>query len=502
MIALAKYPRLHSALRNPLVVTGAAIGVGALYGVALAYPITPLLLIGAPLLLALVALTLLQADLAVPALVGVAWGYFSDVAVNYHGLPSLLRPLIALFLVAITWRRFRQHRPLLGGALTWLMLAWGLVVLAGLAYASEPERSMSRLEYYFEDLLLFLVVSNLLISTRSIERSVWVLVGVGTLFGSLALFQELTGGHANKYGGLALSVGAAIEGYSGRPRAAGPLNDPNFFAQQMLVLVPLCIWTLGNARTLFGRAAGIFAFAMCTIAVGLTFSRGALLALGVMAVLFLLRTRLNPRYLLVLVPLVFLLLRYAPPELTVRFTSLSQLSQEDTGSVAEASLHRRSVEMTMAVYMFADHPFLGVGAGNYPPLYPQYIREAGAMVPDEERGPHSLYLEIAAEHGLAGILVFGSIVILSALSLRRAERSFKAMGEHRLAALALMLQISLAGYLVSATFLHGVYPRFLWLQVAFAVGMAELARRKAAGYAQRFTYTQRALQTAPKGSSL
>jgi O-antigen ligase len=134
----------------------------------------------------------------------------------------------------------------------------------------------------------------------------------------------------------------------------------------------------------------------------------------------------------------------------------------------------------MAIYMFADHPVLGVGAMNYREWYPDYIREYGSPVDDVERNAHSFYLEIAAEHGLVGLIVWGGALVMAWSRMRLAQRLFEAAGNVRMATLAMALRIGFIGYLVTAIFYHGSYPRYLWLQVALAVALAVAARRYAA----------------------
>ena len=44
------------------------------------------------------------------------------------------------------------------------------------------------------------------------------------------------------------------------------------------------------------------------------------------------------------------------------------------------------------------------------------------------------------------------------------------------AGLAVAFLIALAGYIVSSLFLHGHFPRYLWMLLGFAVGIERLAR--------------------------
>jgi hypothetical protein len=65
-------------------------------------------------------------------------------------------------------------------------------------------------------------------------------------------------------------------------------------------------------------------------------------------------------------------------------------------------------------------------------------------------------------------------------ALRRAQFAFRARGETAAAGLAVAFQIALAGYLVSSLFLHGSFPRYLWMLFGFAVALDLLSRREPA----------------------
>jgi hypothetical protein len=81
------------------------------------------------------------------------------------------------------------------------------------------------------------------------------------------------------------------------------------------------------------------------------------------------------------------------------------------------------------------------------------------------------------------LVAWGGILVLAYTRLRQAQRLFAGAKNHRMAELAAALQIGFAGYLVSAIFFHGSYPRYLWLQIATAVALAVTAKRYAAVHA-------------------
>lgn len=450
----------------------------ALYGYLLSRDLSLLLVLGAPLVALVALLGVRQPALLTVALLGITWGYISEVLVKFYGVPSVAKTLVVL-LVALV---FRQRFLVPGGQLRthpllWWMLGYLLVVAAGLWYAVDPDRTWLMVIDFAKELLLLFVVLNTLTSERWLERGVWVMLLVGGVLGALTLYQEATHSYSNNLGGFARSsVGAIAEGVSNRARAGGPTSEPNAFGQQMLVLVPIGLWAALHGRSLWGRAvAGLATFA-CLGGAALSFSRGTYVGFIVLTGLLALHMRLNWRYLLAL-PLLLYAISLAPPEVRARFSTLTTMlpDGERLAGERDASLDRREIEMLMAFYMFADHPIVGVGADNYRARFSEYVTAFGSDVDTYERNAHSYYLEIAAEHGAIGLIAVGGIMLFTVGAFRRARRQFAAIGDQRMAELASALAIGFASYAVTAIFLHGDYSRFLWLQVDLAAACALIA---------------------------
>jgi putative inorganic carbon (HCO3(-)) transporter len=152
------------------------------------------------------------------------------------------------------------------------------------------------------------------------------------------------------------------------------------------------------------------------------------------------------------------------------------------GEVIDTSVELRLGAQQVALEMFLDHPFLGVGAGNFPPLYPPYSQQLGVTAVASEFYPHNLYLQVLAETGAVGLLAFLPVVLgpLVALDLRR--RALKssplvALDWHEL---AFGTEVALGCYLLSSVMLHGAYPRYLWMLLALTVAARRLAVGQAA----------------------
>jgi O-antigen ligase len=87
-----------------------------------------------------------------------------------------------------------------------------------------------------------------------------------------------------------------------------------------------------------------------------------------------------------------------------------------------------------------------------------------------------LYLEIAAERGVFGLIVFGAIIFFTFRQVNRASKKFLLSGNTDLSNLAIAMGISLVTYLISSIFLHDSYPRFFWVLVGICWAMPQSAQ--------------------------
>lgn len=411
----------------------------------------------------------------------------SQVLVRHHRLPSLLQLLaLPLLLATLAAGITAGSRRVMSSSLTVLLAFHTLVVLLSTTYARDRGLADLRLADGAKALAVYLLVAVLTVSASVVRKAVWVLLGCGALLGGLALVQVLSGDFSKEYGGLARIKLAHVYGEAFEPRIAGPLGDPNFFAQILVMLVPLALYTAWHERGLAGRTLAFASAAVAAAAVVLTYSRGGALALATVVALSLASRRIPVRQAAAVgAAAVLLLLLFAPPDFARRLMTLEQVLPGAETEVLrpDSSFQKRRLLVGAAWRMFLDHPVLGVGAGNYTVHFDEYADEVGSAAreyedPGELHYPHNLYLEIAAETGLVGLAVFAAAVAAALVALRRARTAFLAAGDGRTAALARGFETALVGYLVSGLFLHGHFPRYLWLLLGFAAALAKVAPRR------------------------
>lgn len=410
------------------------------------------------------------------ALAFITYTRFSDVLIRNYGLPSIAEPLVGLLLLAIIGRWVSGHRSEDWVAPALLLASIGVVRFASLLYAADVGGAQAALEDFIKDAIIAVILIILLERGATLRRVVWALIAAGIFMGTISVHQYLTGSFDNSYMGFGVAGVMNIVGSQNDYRAAGPVGDPNSYAQIMLPLVALALDRLWYERSRLLRLVAAWALVVCTLTVIFTFSRGAFLALVAMLALLVPLYRPNPRYVIVALLLALPLLFVMPPTYTARITTIADvLPSSDTDPRAEVSFRGRTSEALAALMMFRDHPLLGVGFHNYPVYYEQYSRIIGLDPRREDRSAHSLYLEIAAETGLLGLTVFGALLWGIFAGTRRAHKTLTALGAHEPARMIAALRIGLIGYLIAAIFLHGAYARFLWLLVGIALAAPRIA---------------------------
>jgi O-antigen ligase len=491
--ALRPFPGWSPAARDlvrVVVVTGAAAAAGWLaaanpgfltFQVPLSWGLA-FALIGA---VAVGAAIVSSPALGLCLLVAFVYLNLSQVLVRSHELPSLLQ-LLALPMLAGAWRATsgEDRGRALRHPVTVVLALYLAVVLASTTWARDTALADARVTELAKAFAVFALTAILVVSLRAARAAVWTLVGAGALLSVLAVIQAARGGTA-QLGGLARIKQAHIYGDVFEPRIAGPLGDPNFFAQILVMAVPLALFTAWDARDRWSRTAAYGAAGLLIAATVVTYSRGGALALGCVLVLALLARREHFRQAAAGLLAVALLWTVLPRDFTRRLGTIEQVLGGADVLRPDSSFQKRRLLTRAAWLMFADHPLVGVGAANYTTRFDEVVERVGFFARDyEEPGdahyPHNLYLEMAAETGLAGLVCFAGALVASFAALRRAQRALRETGDRRAAGLAVAFQVALAGYLVSSLFLHGHFPRYLWMLLGFAVGLDVVASRLAA----------------------
>ncbi|MFN2471256.1 MAG: O-antigen ligase family protein [Gaiellaceae bacterium] len=290
---------------------------------------------------------------------------------------------------------------------------------------------------YASFVALYIVVSQFAGNHALQRRIAWVLSLAGGAAAMIALNEFLSGNTTQS-----------------RP----PYGDPNDHAYMLATTLPLTLWLLGERRW---RPVVLVLAAAMSASIALSFSRGALVGLAAALVWHVLTERRGQMLLLggviVLAAGTTFLLVQANPEQV-------QTGLRAKQKVATANVDTRVDAWRAATRLSLEHPILGVGPGNF---RFHYLEETGRPAGTSNIGVvHNAYLDVAAELGLlGGILFLGYLaaVFARATAARRAGRGPPGM--------ASALRTALVVAFVGALFLSEQYFAPFWLLGALATAL-------------------------------
>ncbi len=411
----------------------------------------------------------------------------SDVGIAEHGLPSLAQPLILVLGAGTLIRRTRArgswglyaHRRL------WAAMAlYAAVLWASAVWAPDPSSSTDAATELLKDLVVVYVIVETFDTPQRLRLAVWTVLAAGALLAALSVLQAATHTYGNSYGGLAQAPVRQIAGADNGQRSAGPVGDPNFYGLILVALVPLALVRVRDERKGFLRVAAGLSALLLVAGIVLTYSRGDALALAVVAALYVPLAHVRPSHVVIVLLALAPATALAPSSFWTRLGSLGDVASGASAS-SDASLADRAGATQVAMAMFEDHPLTGVGAENYGETYVPYALRLN--VPSAAARSHDLYLQVAAETGVPGLLTFGAAMVLACLALLRRRAAALAAGDRMVDGLVTACLLALIAYLVGSAFLPSAYPRYLWVIVGLGMAAACLAadgaNRAAAGVA-------------------
>jgi O-antigen ligase len=302
--------------------------------------------------------------------------------------PSLLVMglAIATLPLLLPWQKQAQHLP-------WEVFLWcGIyIIISHISYYLLPQTEIATQELRYRILAcIFIVASSVLFSG---DRRVQTVVRWGIV---LVIFLTVF----NNFSEISNPLAFGEMNASGRP--AGYYTDPNKAGCSLILAIILGVTALPSSLR-------IYLIAIAAVGIFLTFSRGALLSLPIiMAILAVGKLLPRKHFWAALLSLVFLFisLNVMAPEIIkqVRYAGLDQNVEKRLETFTNPNSRDANDDTSrldvvfFALDHFFENPLLGHGIG--------YTKMWG------EIPPHNMYLMMAVEHGILGVLIYPSFLLL------------------------------------------------------------------------------------------
>lgn len=399
------------------------------------------------------------------------------------GLPSLNQPLVALILLCvITNQILRTGRVNFTIQLTRVEWALGIfysILITTVFVARDRSSANDLINTFTRNLVILYCIIAALNTPKKWKQGIWVAIITAAILSSMGVFQLITGNTEFTFWGLAKRSILGQYTDEGVLRYGGPIGESNIWAQTLLAVLFLAIYRIIDEKDLKMKYIAGVASLLIAGAIFYTYSRGAFVTAIIILFFIALERHVDFRKMLVAVGIGAVFLAFLPQNYISRLTTLVDIvNPHNQYSVSsDESILGRATVIQVGLTMFAEHPFLGVGVGNYRDQYwdyaPKLGLEAGVLSTSSSsttREPHNLYVELLAETGIFGFMFFGVFiyVLLKALSNTRALYWAPERYKDRSAWVA-SISMVMVSYLVSGLFLHGAFYRYFWMFIALAM---------------------------------
>ena len=298
--------------------------------------------------------------------------------------------------------------------------------------------------------LMFMFITLVVVDSENTLR--WTMV---TAAASIAYASAHTLREWQKYGGMA----------SGH-RPGWITGDPNYFSVSAVLMLPIVFYMIRPGQPRWERWFCGITLGMTLFATTLASSRGGMLAMVGILLLISLRSPRRTRMLVIGAALLVPLLVIAPSSPLQRILS-------PTNSDYEATDNRTRIwEGGMA--MIRHHPITGIGVGNFKPFVGRFVD----VTADETTLAHNSYIQVAAELGVPGFLLYVAMFIATFRSLARTRR-FVPQRDDLIHRTSLGIEAGLVAFLIAVFFISAEYQKFFWLLIFLSAALEPIAALRA-----------------------
>ena len=256
-------------------------------------------------------------------------------------------------------------------------------------------------------------------------------------------------------------------------RVSGRAGHSNWLALVLLLILPLNSYWYASARTNRTKLLVLFTVAIEIVTLILTFTRTGLVIGSVIGFLLLYKRLVNMTPLRLFAGLGVIVIAWVllPSAYKERVFSPSQY----TGS---RSVQSRLELQSAAARYFAENPLFGLGSGGFGTQFVHENNQSAALMRYYVKyagwqpvfiGTHNMYLQIGADTGLVGLILFLAFIATMLRQLYLAENRLRLAGDLQGAALASAVFVSLIGFVFCAIFLHALTQKIWWMVAAAAI---------------------------------
>ncbi len=418
-----------------------------------------------------------------------------QIALNVSSGIDLASGRLLITLLFVVWLLkglAKKNLDIPRGAITWLIIGFLGLALFSAVFSIDPDRSLIRVLYFLSIMPVYFLAAYYLNSLQNIKKAIFILLSSAvlvSLIGSIQFLAQFFAGIDPVMDFLAKNIAPVFYGQSfsaavlANPswlvniggatilRAISLFPDPHVFAFYLGLIIPSALSLTfvsgslklsGKTKTLIFLADLVLFFALLT-----TFSRAGYIGafLGISAVILLGWKLFGGRVkFMILAAVIFGGIAFFNSSSASLGLILNRFLSSFNPS--EGSNSERILNWNRALKIISDHPFAGVGVGAYSLAVDPRSPAKSAIT------AHNTYLDIAAEMGLAALLVWLALLFTAVRKFAGVLFS-KNNSSREAGAIALGLVGSFVWFIVQTIFDTAIYSPALFtiLMIYFAIAV-------------------------------
>ena len=261
----------------------------------------------------------------------------------------------------------------------------------------------------------------------------------------------------------------------------GFVGDANDYCMALNTIMPFAVFGIFSAKNTFKKIYFVLLVCLFLFIIILTESRGGFIGLVSVAIYCWLRSNKKVVLGVLMGLLAIFALAVAPGSY---WDEIQSIKTENTEANPYGTGAQRVYSWKLGWKMFLENPVIGVGQGNYAWNVGETEEEAGVNWKTRSirgRAAHSLYFTLLPELGIVGGTLYLLMIFISFKDLKNIKdtlikRKTLVSDEYykKVYYLALALEASLIGFLVSSIFISTLYYPNFWLLCAFILALNKI----------------------------